>query len=675
LLRFFGLLVFIAAIYFAQYIFDYRSLAEFFPDFVLQRAPGLADYARWLTNDLLMLALILTIIGGLGFGLLAPSWRGVADESRTPRPRSAKPEKSDGRPRLLLAAGGAGAFLTLLYLWMRPEENALLWIVWFLALVSLMAGLILFDRQRTQSPSDAPAPQSGWIGILIVLAVAALLFGWRLATMPLPLDNGLSEFGLTALALATGRVDGFFLPGPEGLPFLSHWLTALFMFIGDNVLLELRLSGLIAGLTTVMAVWLLGREIFLRRPLRGQDDDSLEDDGGWIALLAAALLALGYATIHFSRLPHYIEPAAWGTLGFWLLLRGLRVGSWLNVGASALLLGLAALVAPSGLTFVAAGLLWWLGVAILRPALAGGTGRHFYAWLLALFATVAPVLGAWLNTPARLIAYLRAPALMDAIAFTPGTMLFGLNLRRTLFAFNYAADTSSVFGLPTHLLHSLLAPLLVLAIGALLVNLDTWAGWSLLSWMAAGVIIAAALSPRAPFAPLLTPLLPAVALAMAFAIDRVRATAAAAAGAWIGQAVVILALGVIGWAGLNSWANYYQFANTSNAATRDVISPVARAAHASDRAATLALVNGFGAQPLIWDLPALKLASADLPREQARITLSPDDWPDEVAPQTRFLLQPVDRALLSEIEALYPGGIVSVDRDLHGNPVVYIVEW
>ena len=47
----------------AQYIFDFRSLTDFFPDFVLNLFPGLADYTRWLTNDLLMLGLILAVIG------------------------------------------------------------------------------------------------------------------------------------------------------------------------------------------------------------------------------------------------------------------------------------------------------------------------------------------------------------------------------------------------------------------------------------------------------------------------------------------------------------------------------------------------------------------------------------------------------------------------------------
>ncbi len=687
LLRFLGLLAVIAAVYFAQYIFDYRTLAHFFPQRLLQWAPGLAEYGRWLSTDLLLLALFLTIAGGLGFGLLAPAWRGVADDNRAQGSGGEEEGKAVpeiDRARTFLLTSGLGALFLLLLLWVRPGESIWGGIVWILSLVSLFFALRILDRESPPRLT-APDPRGGWWGIVAVLVVAGLLFGWRLAETPTSLDPGLSRFGLAALGLASGQAGGFFSPGPLGLPWASHGLTALFMLMGRDVLLELRLGGFVAGMVVVFATWLLGRELFLRHPSRAADHELLADDGGWMALLAAALLAIGYATIHFSRLPHYIEPAAWGTLGLWLLARGLRSGSWLSLGGSGALLGMAALVAPSGLIFVAAGLLWWLGVFLLAPAglamarSAGRRGTRLAGWLLGLWVIMAPLLGTWLHAPERFVAYLRAPALMDAVAFIPGASLFGLNLRRTFFAFNYAADASSAFGFPDHLFHSLIAPLFILAIGALLVNLDAWAGWSLLSWLTAGLVIAAGLSPRAPFVPVMIPLLPVAALAVAFAMDRVRATAVAALGSWINQATVIVAAGLILWVGVNSWLAYYQFAGVDSEVDGGVVSPVARAAHESESAAELALVYGFSGRPLSWSEPALALVSADLPADQRRLSLGPDAWPDAwtdgMAPGVRFLLQPADRALLDEIEARYPGGRVSLRRDLRGDPVVYIIDW
>jgi hypothetical protein len=685
-LRFLGLLAAIAAAYFAQYIFDYRSLAQFFPQRLLQWMPGLAEYSRWLSPDLLMLALFLAIMGGLGFGLLAPAWRGVVDGRRSPGTGSEAGKAVSGmeRARLYLLISGLGALLLLLLLWARPGESIWGGIIWLLSLVSLFLTLRILDR-ASPPRSTTTGPRGGWWGIAAILVAAGLLFGWRLAAVPTSLGTGLSRFGLAALGMASGQRGGFFTPGPLGLPWASHGLTALFMLMGRNVLLELRLSGFVAGMVAVFATWLLGREIFLRPLSHTTDNEFLEDDGGWMALLAAALLAIGYATIHFSRLPHYIEPAAWGILGLWLLARGLRTGSWLNLGLSGALLGVAALVAPAGLIFVAAGLLWWLGVFILAPAgltsarPAGRRWASFGGWLLGLWVVMAPLLGTWLHAPERFRAYLRAPALMDAVAFTPGASLFGLNLRRTLFAFNYAADASSAFGFPDHLLHSLVAPLFILAIGVLLVNLDAWAGWTLLSWLTAGLVIAAGLSPRAPFVPVMIPLLPVAALAVAFAMDRVRATAVAALGSWINQAVVIVAAGLILWVGVNSWLAYYQFAGVDSEADGGVVSPVARVAHESENATELALVYGFSGQSLSWSDPALAMVSADLPVDQHRLALGPDAWsdawPDGIDPGVRFLVQPADRALLEEIEQRYPGGRVTLQRDLRGDPVVYIIDW
>ena len=73
LLRSLALAVIILAVYFAQYILDYGSLAEFFPDRFLKLFPWFHRFARWLPGDLLDLALWLTVLGGLCFGLIGPT--------------------------------------------------------------------------------------------------------------------------------------------------------------------------------------------------------------------------------------------------------------------------------------------------------------------------------------------------------------------------------------------------------------------------------------------------------------------------------------------------------------------------------------------------------------------------------------------------------------------------
>src|SRR5690606_15003119 len=61
---------------FAQYLFDTTSLAGFFPAWLLARWPALNALARWLPDDLVELAIWLTLLGLLSFGILAPWWQG-----------------------------------------------------------------------------------------------------------------------------------------------------------------------------------------------------------------------------------------------------------------------------------------------------------------------------------------------------------------------------------------------------------------------------------------------------------------------------------------------------------------------------------------------------------------------------------------------------------------------
>jgi hypothetical protein len=445
------------------------------------------------------------------------------------------------------------------------------------------------------------------------------------------------------------------------------------MQIGQNIWREMRLPGLIAGLVTVLSTWLLARELFARKPVTAPHDEVIEDDGQWPALLAAALLAIMLAMIHFARLPFYLEPVAWGVAGLWLLQRGLRRGSDADAGLAGLCTGAAMTISPAGLVFPTVGVLWWLAVALFNPAWTrlGIRLRRFAIWSGGLFLFLGPLLGTWLNQPERLTAYLRAPARLDAIIFTPDSVLFGLNLRRTLLAFNYTVDTSTVFAYPDHLLHSLLAPLFVLALGALLLNIDTWVGWTVLMWLVAGTLIAAAISPRAPFAPVMLPLLPVSALASAFAIDRLRVALLTSAGPWLEQTTLLIMAGLLLWVALDSWLTYYPFA-TSGA---DAESNIARAAHEGESASALVLVNGGVEAPLGWGEQRLLLAQSDLPAAQPRTTITVPQWPDNLPAGSWLLFQSSDRQLADEATLRYPDGVLTITRDMAGNPaaLVYVL--
>ena len=69
LVRHVALTLVVATVYFAQYLFDTTSLANFFPSWLSARWPLLATVARWLPADLVELAvwrLARLVVGGAG---------------------------------------------------------------------------------------------------------------------------------------------------------------------------------------------------------------------------------------------------------------------------------------------------------------------------------------------------------------------------------------------------------------------------------------------------------------------------------------------------------------------------------------------------------------------------------------------------------------------------------
>ena len=88
------------------------------------------------------------------------------------------------------------------------------------------------------------------------------------------------------------------------------------------------------------------------------------------------------------------------------------------------------------------------------------------------------------------------------------------NLRHTVFAFFWTPDASTALGYSGPFVINLLAPIFVVSIGALLLNLDRLVGWCLLTWIGAVVLFSSLANPTTPDWPTLLPLLPAAGLAV-----------------------------------------------------------------------------------------------------------------------------------------------------------------
>jgi len=466
--RFFCLLIIVTIAYCGQYIFEYRSLIDLFPQMLLDRVPDLYRVAYWLPADLLNLALWMSALACTGFGMLASPWAGDL-ELEQPSVQSwwrNLPAIRLQAASLCILLASLGATYTTWHLYQDWPETFAMQSCWLLSLLLYCIGCWLITGSQTSSPV-APnitlptSPRGSWPMLLLVLAGAGILLGRELLDLPVQVNSQVAQLGLQAYdiyhsitqnlgyistlnpALYALFTNDFFTislfsTGDTGLPRLAYLPTALAVGWSNDMLLGTRAIGLLMGLFTVFATWLLGTELFRRTPFLGKYGEIIEDDGRWPALLAAIIVAICTSTIHFSRLPLYLEPVVSGLFSLWALLYGLRTGR----------------------TFLLALSLWLGGLGVM----------------------LAPLIGHWLRYPDQWLRYLHTTSLIDTIPQLPLDTYWFTNLWQTLLAFNLYPDSSTLFGSLYPLLDYRLAPLLVLAFGAILLNMDRLPGWFLLTW-------------------------------------------------------------------------------------------------------------------------------------------------------------------------------------------------
>ena len=152
---------------------------------------------------------------------------------------------------------------------------------------------------------------ASWPFLVIVAALAVVLSVVRIFDVPLQVNASMAAAGLQARMQASGVAQGLAAPGVAGLPLLATAPTALFRLVTGDGLLAGRLSGIYGGLLVVIATWLLAGELFYRRVRVGSYGVVIEDDGRWLMVVAAAVVAGSVPFYQFSREPIWLEAVAW----------------------------------------------------------------------------------------------------------------------------------------------------------------------------------------------------------------------------------------------------------------------------------------------------------------------------------------------------------------------------
>ena len=203
----------------------------------------------------------------------------------------------------------------------------------------------------------------------LALLVAAALRLPDLTSIPPGVHYDEAAYGLNAGDIGLRGDRPIFIPAFTGRePLYLYFAGGMARALG-NTLFALRLTSAFFGLLTIAATYWLGREMLADRR---------------IALLAAALLAVSFWHVLFSRLGfRVISQPLLQALAVAALFRGLRGGRWLWLWVAGLLIGL------SAYTYLAARLFPILLAFALLPLLIPPDTRAVRLRQLAFIALVA----------------------------------------------------------------------------------------------------------------------------------------------------------------------------------------------------------------------------------------------------------------------------------------------
>jgi 4-amino-4-deoxy-L-arabinose transferase-like glycosyltransferase len=256
-------------------------------------------------------------------------------------------------------------------------------IVWAGSALAYMAAFARSSFRWEDARAWLRAHRSELIGIGLITLAAAFLRFYQLGSIPRVINGDEGRIGQYALATHQNPLANPFVL-IENLGSLYLQAIGISLYALGQTPFALRLLPAIGGTLAVPALYLLGRQLF----------------GTRVAFLAALLLALAHAHIHFSRIVAvaYIHGTWLVPLELYFFLSGLQQRSPMRLALGGLILGAHFNIYLTA-QIVAALLLVYLLVAarLCRPLIQQAARRVWVFWLGA-FLTALPTLAyAWRN--------------------------------------------------------------------------------------------------------------------------------------------------------------------------------------------------------------------------------------------------------------------------------------
>gem|GEM_PF-2259071 len=492
-------------------------------------------------------------------------------------------------------------------------------------------------------------------GIISVLILATVIRVYNLDRLPFGLWGDEANYGMEALQVLEGSLKTPFTTDWAGTPALKGYINALSVAAFGTTAFAIRLPAAIAGVLSILATYLLGREMFSAR----------------VGFIAAALLTVLHWHLHRSRFDSVVMmgvPIA--VFAFYFSFRGLRTRQPGDFALSGLLLGLSPLfyhgnkIVPFIYLLLLVYLLLEKRSEFLRP--------YWANFSLAL-------LGALLMFGPMLVYYLQYP---DVLFGRPSSVLvfnnpeqFGaahpgqhsvleivwLQFVDTMGAFHYRGDGSPVSNLPHKpMLDSFTALAMTLGLGyALALFRDRRYGF-LLIWFFLTLLLGSMLTVDAPNSARITGILPALALLASVFLSRLWEAGERAPNLWRSaiHSSLVAALVVVGVSELDFYFNV--FANPRNTYV----------AFGGQQTTTALYAKGLGPGYEVHLLSTIDTsATTSTLTYLAHGVRLVDHWslsdlaPLPVVPRQNVAYAASDPAPLSYLSLIYPGGRIKTSNN------------
>jgi 4-amino-4-deoxy-L-arabinose transferase-like glycosyltransferase len=539
--------------YFAQGIFDSITAMGILKDMTwLKTMPG--NNRLWFGAGLFLVSLLIWFF-------TSPAHLSKISVISLPRQGGEGFGHRPSSMRFYLSLGIIAVYFASILVFLTSGENMLVRILWGMGLVGFtLLQIVNWDIH----PEGEESPRFkwwNWLALALILAAGFWLRFYQLSTLPDDFHGDMASYGLTARSYLLGAEKNIFGYGFYHIPIMGFLPEILTMAVFGNDIFGLQMSSVLAGMSSLLAIYLLTWRLF---------------DNHRLAALATILTAINVPHIHFSRIAAYMDPWLFGGLALFLFVDGLKARRTSSFGLAGAFLGLGLQMYFSGrvLVFIIALFLvyafffqrLWIiqnkrGLVLMTAgillAMGPGLFSHLMNWDF------------FISRSREVYIFSQQPLAHLLNKYSTGSALTVLltQIKLSLLMFNHTTDSSTQFGFPHPIFASLVSPLLWSGVG---VALRRWKqpGMTLsLIWLIVITILGSILTIDAPFWPRLVGIVPAAALLIALALEEILELVRKTLGPQTAILSLVLTVVFLAVVGYLNWGQYYQYAKDNASPT------------------------------------------------------------------------------------------------------------